>query len=449
MLKAFKKLWNSDRGNVLVIAGAALPMLVGAAGLATDTIQWALWKRELQRAADSGAIAGVYDRNSKTGTTGTEEAVLHDLDINHHTGLDWVNDPVVTFPVDSGDMRNQVRVVLTVRKELPFSSMFMPAAPIIEAAATAASVPGSDEYCVVSLENNASKTGITIGGNANIEMNCGMISNSPATNSALSNGSASRVKASVIAAVGGVQASSRWNVDKYDPYVSAIDDPYGNVQIDRSKMKCFSSGTKFPLLGTSTSGNFNGANATVTLATARATTGHATDNCFRGLTVPSGQTLDLGTGGTYYIGEGGINVQGTLKGTNVTLVLTKDVASTGTSVGQMDVNASATVNLTAPTDTSNPYRGIAIYQDRAANDSSQTNKINGNATNAIIGAIYFPKQEIVYNGTGTTGFVCTRLVGRRVTFSGNAGISNKFEKGENCPAYFDPVEGGRRVRLVA
>ena len=60
MRKLFKKLWSNDRGNALIIAGAALPMLVGAAGLATDTIQWALWKRQLQRAADSAALAGVH-----------------------------------------------------------------------------------------------------------------------------------------------------------------------------------------------------------------------------------------------------------------------------------------------------------------------------------------------------------------------------------------------------
>ena len=62
MLHAFKRLWNDKRGNALILMGAALPLLVGAAGLATDTIEWTLWKRQLQRAADSGAIAGVYTR---------------------------------------------------------------------------------------------------------------------------------------------------------------------------------------------------------------------------------------------------------------------------------------------------------------------------------------------------------------------------------------------------
>ena len=45
-----------------MIAAACLPLIVGAAGLATDTIQWTMWKRQLQRAADSAAIAGVFEQ---------------------------------------------------------------------------------------------------------------------------------------------------------------------------------------------------------------------------------------------------------------------------------------------------------------------------------------------------------------------------------------------------
>jgi len=159
MISSIKRLWRDCRGNTLVIVGAALPLILASAGLATDTIQWTLWKRELQRAADSGALAGVYDRVSTGTTSGTSAVVDHDLTINHHTGIGLVTGyPQVTFPADSGDLEDQVRVVLGVRKSLPFSSMFMTAAPVIIASSTAASVPGADEYCVVALEKNASKT---------------------------------------------------------------------------------------------------------------------------------------------------------------------------------------------------------------------------------------------------------------------------------------------------
>ena len=84
MIKFFRKLWRDRRGNALVIAGAALPLVVGSAGLASDTIQWTLWKRELQRAADSAAIAGVY---AKIQSAGVSDAVTHDLSYNSHVGI--------------------------------------------------------------------------------------------------------------------------------------------------------------------------------------------------------------------------------------------------------------------------------------------------------------------------------------------------------------------------
>src|SRR3982750_2883931 len=86
MVSLIRKLFRNKRGNTLAIVGACLPLIVGAAGLANDTIQWTLWKRQLQRAADSAAIAGVYNRESNSGaTTTTDASVTRDIDLNLHT----------------------------------------------------------------------------------------------------------------------------------------------------------------------------------------------------------------------------------------------------------------------------------------------------------------------------------------------------------------------------
>jgi hypothetical protein len=445
MLRMLKKLRRDERGNVLILMAAAMPLLVGSAGLAVDTIQWTLWKRQLQRAADSAAIAGVYQRIQVNDAAQVTSAVSRDLGFNQNTGIAlYTGYPEIQLMADSGDMKRPVRVTLGIQKSLTFSSIFMASAPIIVASATAATVPGNGEYCFVSLETNPTLTGITIGGNSKIEMNCGMMSNSPASNSALSNGTSSSVKATVIAAVGGVSQSTRWNVDAYDPYTPAIEDPYANVSIDRSQMKCFNPGGSLPILGTSTSNNFNGSNASVTLADARARTGYSDTNCFRGLSVGSGNTLTL-PAGTYYIGEGGMNIQGTLNCSGCTFVLT-NIDSTQP-VGQITVNSGAATNISSPT--TGPYSGLAIYQDRAASDTG-TNRVNGNSGSKIEGALYFPKQEVIYNGDGTSDFVCTRLVGRRLVFTGNGAVSNKFEKGSACPFLGNKgIEGGMKVRLIA
>ena len=88
MIEFIRKIFRDRKGNALAIAAACMPLVVGAAGLATDTIQWTLWKRQLQRAADSAAFAGVYDRASASGaTTNTPTAVCNDLAVNLHTWM--------------------------------------------------------------------------------------------------------------------------------------------------------------------------------------------------------------------------------------------------------------------------------------------------------------------------------------------------------------------------
>ena len=100
MRNHLRNLWNDKRGNALILAAAALPLLLGSAGLATDTIQWALWKRQLQRAADSAAIAGVYDRVAHAGgTTNVSTAVDHDLGLNQHTNIGLMSSyPQLSYP---------------------------------------------------------------------------------------------------------------------------------------------------------------------------------------------------------------------------------------------------------------------------------------------------------------------------------------------------------------
>src|SRR5688572_19435405 len=167
MISFFKRLYRDRRGNALILAALSMPLLLGSAGLATDTIQWALWKRQLQRAADSAAIAGVYDRQANEGATdNTLVAVNHDLTINEHTNISLeAGYPIVSYPADAGATRNQVDVQLAVKRPLSFSSMFMTSAPLIRATARAATIGSAGEFCVLSLQNN-SKTGIQATGNA-------------------------------------------------------------------------------------------------------------------------------------------------------------------------------------------------------------------------------------------------------------------------------------------
>jgi hypothetical protein len=449
MTGSMKRLLKDSSGNSLAIAAAALPLLIGSAGLAADTIQWTLWKRELQRAADSAALAGVYDRLATGVTTGTAAVVDHDLTINHHTGIALVTGyPQVSFPADDtvNDMTDQVRVVLAVRKPLPFSSMFMDAAPTIIARSTAATVPGGDEYCVVALETKSNKTGIVVGGNAKIDMNCGFISNSPSLEkSAINNGNASSVKASVFASVGGLQHSTNWDIDKYDPGTSAAEDPYSSVdpKDDPDLSSCAANPPAFTESTVVAAG-------TTTLCVSSLTIGSTTTNAL----MSDGKTLHdvkIYVTGKNKSTAGDVVIQGNMICDSCTIILTNKDPDPNAKIGTFDMRANSTLDMSAQT--TGEYAGIAVMQDRRQTDSNgagSPNKFNGTGTQIIEGALYFPSQEIEYSGDGTNTAVCTRFVGRRVTFTGNSSTFNRFEKGSNCPIFGNGgIGGGRRVRLVA
>lgn len=445
MMNLFKRIWNDKTGNVLVVAGASLPMVIGAAGLATDTIQWTLWKRQLQRAADSAAIAGVYQR-VQTGSDedSVEGAIDRDLELNNHVGIDMnPTYPQFSLPADDGDKKLQVAVTLEVSRPLSFSGMFMSNPPAIRATATAASTPGSDKYCVVSLETT-STTGITGSGDGEVEMDCGMITNSTAANSAIAKGS-SKMKATVIASVGGIQASDNWEVDKYDPYVSELLDPYKDVTPDPSDMRCNAKQTV----------KIKGVDTVIygPIALDESTDVSALEdingdpiNCFSSISVSPGTTLTLPSGGPVYVNGGDVNIQGKMTGTDVTVVLTNTDPSTTATIGDFDMNAQGELYLTSPT--SGTYDGIAVYQDRRATNSDP-NKINGGSKGEVIGALYFPNQGLTYNGDGNTAAVCTRFVTRRITFSGSSTLSNKFAATCTGGSDRETYEGGRLIRLVA
>jgi len=337
MLKAFNKLWNNERGNMVVIAAAALPLLVGSAGLATDTIQWALWKRQLQRAADSAAISGVYDRFAHDGETSTTLAAInHDISMNQHTGIVLEPGyPVVSYPANSGQNKNQVRVQLAVQKNLSFSSMFLSDAPVIKATAQAAAVQNSGEFCVLSLQKN-SKTGIQATGNAGITMDCGMMTNSTATNAAAGQGS-SNVTATTLAASGGIQQSSNWHVDSYQPYSPALEDPYKDLNPSEADHDFDSCPTNPPAL------IINNSNSGQVIPA---------DKCYSSISIQSGRsvTFDNSAGGDKVIvSGGGVNVQGTLTLNGVVLILTNRNTSSTATIGSFDGNSSGKLSATAPT----------------------------------------------------------------------------------------------------
>ena len=436
MISFLKKLWRDKRGNALVIAAAALPLVIGAAGLASDTIEWTLWKRQLQRAADSAAFAGVYAKVQGAGVT---DAVSHDLTYNSHVGITTTT--VTSNPPTTGSYTTDnyaVRVALSVSKKLSFSGMFMSSAPTITASATATIVP-SGQYCVISLENT-SVTGITATGNADVDLGCGMITNSTSLTAAVATGS-SDVVASPIAAVGGIPASTHWGSGTVlMPFTLAEADPFAAVNPP----------TSFP------SGNCP--NLTVNSNNTKSTWVANSDYkamgtgsyCFGNITIrgtvtfPSNSVIVLDGGSIDFGAQSSVTCSG------CTFVLTNRNTSTTATIGNVNINGGATLNLSAPgtsaTGDALTYKGIMVYQDRRAQDGTNANQqstVNGNASSFLQGAFYFPSQQVTFNGTAGMSTACLQLVARRVYYSGNMSISNSCPANSGANAF-----AGKKVRLV-
>jgi len=403
-------------------------LIVGAAGLATDTIQWTLWKRQLQRAADSAALAGAY---SRVNSGDYSSAVTSDLTKNNHLWMGWASGyPATTTPADAGNKTNQVQVSLGVRQSLGFTGVFLSTAPLITATATAASVPDG-KFCVVGLDSSTTAA-VTIGGSANVNLGCGVISNSVnSTNSIDVNGSSYTLIADPVAGAGGLPSDSldSHGGDNVEPYHIAEPDPFLNKYPTNvpSGTSCNNFNTHVYTVGNNGNGNGGGNNANATT--------HLTAGCYSNFNAGN-QTYYLDPG-VYYLDSTSISLNGqtTLIGTGVTLIFT------GTTPGNISMNGTSSVQLTAPT--SGTYAKMLMIQASNAS-SANASLINGDNGSSFDGAIYFPKGDLTFTGSTSTATKCAMIVGLRVHFSGNTDIQNNTT---GCTA--DQQTSGWKVRIVA
>ncbi|MBA3676648.1 MAG: hypothetical protein H0W74_04505 [Sphingosinicella sp.] len=409
LFKSRRNLRSDKKGNVLIMVAAAMPLLVGSAGLAVDTIQLSLLKRHLQRAADSAALAGAY---AKAQTKDANAAATKALGFNDAFPL---SSAAITQPTSGTHANRAVRVVLTAKRALPFWSFFSSKLPIINVQATAALV-FSGKYCMVSLDES-SGTGITFAGNATVNLGCGMISNTTGSSAVSAAGSAA-VTASPIAAVGGVPSSSvykqptlllPYSLKQADPF-STIPDPVIRAE------GCFPQITDSTLPTSIVSGR-----------------------CYKGMDVdrafplPANTTLIL-------TGPLTLNSKADLSGTGATIVLTSETPTNPTSFPSVSINGSAKVDLSAPT--SGTYEGVIMYYDRRAPTAGH--KINGNSTSKFVGAFYFPSQDLTFNGNSGMTTNCIQLVAHHLTFEGNTTINNSCPSGGGAKSF-----DAKWVRLVA
>lgn len=405
------------RGNVLVLSALAMPLMIGAAGLAMDTIQLTLIQRQLQRQADSAALAGALAKaqGAAVSSAATSSITRDSMFVLSKT-------PVIENAPTAGAYAGNtgaVRVVIESTQTQVFADMFRSQPATLRVEATAASMTNGN-YCVVSLEKTAA-VGITMQGNAGVDMGCGLATNSKGS-PAVTTGGSSTVKVSHVAAVGGLKSSVNYSAGTVLlPYAVPQKDPYAALPAPTVPAGCNAQLNVQP-------------NSVVNVSNPSGTA------CYRGMNIKGTVTF---APGVYVIDGGSVTFgsQAVVNGAGVSFVLTSaTAASNAGSVATLDMNGGAKVNLSATS--SGTYAGVLFYQDRRA-AAGTTNSVNGNALSKFQGGFYFASQDLSFSGDSGMTTDCVQLVSRRVTFIGNTRIVNVCPVDSGAGSFI-----GTRVFLV-
>jgi hypothetical protein len=400
-----RDLISSERGNVFVVAAAVMPLLLGSAAFAVDTIQLSVWKRQLQRAADSSAIAGAY---AVSLGDDTHTAVHNDLDKNAF--------PLLTEEEDIdegawGDYSQTVKVKLTASRPLPFMSIFTNKRTTLIAEARAALV-GTGKFCMVSLYDGPD-AGIDVNGNATVSLGCGMKSNCTG-DSCITAGGSSSIQAVPIASVGGIDGDSQNFVEPttLQPRSAPERDPFAYLPNPTVPSNC--------------------STAALTASNKPTTSG---TYCYASASVGPSDVLNLPDNTTIIINNGDIDFKGDVNAKGVTWVMTGDNGK----AGDLKINSQANLKMSSPD--SGTYKGVLFYRDRRA--SNIEIKINGGADSHLTGALYFPSSDITYAGNSSMQVECLQMVGQKLKFRGGADITNECPTNGGAQAFSQTV-----VRLV-
>lgn len=400
---------SDRRGAVLATAAAAVPVLVGFAGIGVDVGLWYGDKRELQTAADAAALSGAFER-VRGNPTGLQTAAKYEATRNGFA-LDPSNTIAVNNPPKSGSKTadtKAVEVILTRPHSLTFSGLFV-GKDVTIAARSVAAVDVTGEACVLALDPTASAA-VNNQGSTTVNMaGCVLASNSNSASSIQISGSAT-VTAFSLWSVGqnSIGGSSKVTLER--PATTgawALDDPWKNLTVPGFST-CNYTNLKFKSgdVATIGPGVYCG-----------------------GIDMTAQSTITMKPG-TYIINRGDFSIGGQTKvrcscanpGEGVTIILTS--AGAASEIGHISISAGADVQLQAPSSESSDYRGVLFYQDRRAPVAgTNANKLNGGATMSLSGGVYIPQQGVQFAGNNAAT-TCTQIVARTVTFIGNSMINN-------------------------
>jgi Flp pilus assembly protein TadG len=416
---ALARFRKSRHGNIAIITGLMLPVLLGFAALGTEGGLWYFTHQSEQAAADSAAISAA----TLYGETNTGDITTQAKGVTATYGFtDGSNSTAVTVnrPPTSGthtNAQNAVEVKVSQVQTRLLSQLWDTSTLTITARAVALASGGAG--CVLALDPTASGSAGEQGV-VGIDLKACSVYDNSNSGSAVSVGGTASLDALSVNVVGGVYGSANiTTTDGINTGQTPAQDPYANVNPPSPSSSC--SQTNYSTHGTVTldPGVYCG-----------------------GINLGAGANVTLNPGTYYLTNQGNNNLgdlvmdgQSSLSGTGVTIVFT----SKGSNYGSAKISGGATVNLSAPT--SGPLSGIVFFGDR--NEPTGTVfKITGGTSQTFTGAIYLPKAALQYAGGANNFSGCTQVIADTITFVGSSNLAI------NCTGDGIQQIGNTAARLV-
>jgi len=192
--RKLRELRQNTSGNAMMLLAIGLPTFVGGGGLAVDTAQWYMWKRELQFAVDQAALAGAWAMTNEELASDYDDRARQEYADNVATveGIDLEEGPEVRLGGWNDGANNSVIVEASATKMLPFTGFLTGDGTTVTVSAQAAFEAGGEgrTACMTATDDDADGA-ITINGNVSIQASCGMAALSVSDTSIIKNGEGS------------------------------------------------------------------------------------------------------------------------------------------------------------------------------------------------------------------------------------------------------------------
>jgi Flp pilus assembly protein TadG len=399
---------RDQSGSYAIVVGLLMPVLIGTAGLGTEVAWWLFKHKNMQSAADSGAVSA-----ATAGTNLNAEANSVTASYGYANGVNNVT-VTVNQPPSTGNYASTpqaVEVIVSQPQSRLLSALFGNGPVLITARSVA--VPNSGTGCVLALDPTAGSA-VAVSGSNNLNLiNCNLYSDSNAAPSLNVSGTA-RVSANQVGAVGTISGTSNITAQNgIKTGMRPVADPYQNV-VPTMPTWC-DYNNKIQVKGTTT----------------------LNPGVYCGdISVNAGATLTLNPG-IYYFNGANLSVAGnaTITGSGVTLIFT----GSGTNWGSVTIGSNASVTLTAPT--SGTTQGIVMYADRRMPVGTAFS-LEGGGTQNFGGAIDLQKAALKFSGGNGTTTSCTQIIADTITFTGSSNVQ------VNCAALGTSAIGVQTAQLV-